>query len=644
MAARKQPNGVQATIERITGKTPCPEGLRNSLNKYLYEASLFPGARRIPHKKQGKLSGPDTDVLVANLLALDEAFRGDTETVTRIASGAIPVPDLKKKISETATELQRRLDVYAYWVQRIRSLEGVLADESFDISRDRLDQRLVAATDRTAARKTTPFALRAIQILEGIEERGRLGKPTADEFAERADAYFALEDYDRADQNAREALALDDCHARAWFVRVMVALRQRNDAIKEMTRYQMTAQEIAEPMSSQESWALHMADEASCNASAHHQNMEAILPQALLHWPRADVRNYYHPEQRSMVRDLFIDHAFQIATTPGRYRSIEQYSRLNGFGPEWELERDNKPYMISIGFVEEELPFKPAEFDALKLIISERDQALAWYFHPFDGKAGIKSFKLLHLRWLLKLEGYSAHWKDITEVFEKHEISRLEEYLFRDSMMSRLWAHHQCINGNEQAALLSIREWQKRSAARDDGQRAGVLLEQFALLFHRHFVRKEFRTCRDIARHAGSLLNVSYFPRGATGNMKHPLDGQIHMPVHQPLYWRYLEAITLVSDAKLNDNLIEDDVWLLLEACSLQAAFSNTITCFWVESEEYEEGGGDDWPVEPYGIDLREAEPWQHAIGIGLSSRLDSETSGALKEVAAKLCSARLSL
>jgi hypothetical protein len=62
MARKKASDGVVATIERLTGKIPCPMYLRQILNKYLYQEELFEGAKSGKTgggaKRLGHLHGP----------------------------------------------------------------------------------------------------------------------------------------------------------------------------------------------------------------------------------------------------------------------------------------------------------------------------------------------------------------------------------------------------------------------------------------------------------------------------------------------------------------------------------------------------------------------------------------------------------
>lgn len=637
MPAKKDPNGVQATIERLTSKSPCPEELRHSLNKYLYEKRLFEGAQKNNGKKVlGKLSSPDTDVLVINLLALDQSFRGETETVIKIATKEIEITDLEKKIKESQKEFKRRLDIYTYWERRIDALWQVLKEESFDVRLHSLDSLLDAKLKQFNVNKISSFGLQAVQTLERIESRSRIGMPTVGEYVELADAYFSLEDYANAERNAVLALKLNKEHARAWFIRVIIALRYRNVAVNQIRYHEMVAQEIAEPMSSQESWALDMADEAADIAAVYNQKLEEILPNALLYWPRDDGGKFLDCEQRNIVRDLYIEHAFTIATSQQRHISGEQYSRINGFEAEWRFEFECHPYLQSRGYKKGVLPFNKGEIDVLKMLIEEYGKEIFFYFDIRDASSNLKEFKLLHLRWLLGLEGYEEHWSKVKNIFESSGTSYLENYIFRSTLLSRLWAHHQSLNGNNYSALQSVLEWHNRSIDRDHIHRSSFLLSQYALLFHRHFVRNEFGICHEIICKANEFFKTNTSSLDELRNITHPTEEFVSMPVHKPLYWKYLEVIILIKIMQIDHTHCDSKIFqILLEMGSLRTAFEDCDACFWIESEFFEGGGGDEYPVEPYGIDLREAAPWEKLIEQILKTQPTSKMTDQLKIVSA---------
>ena len=129
MGNKKKSDGVIATIERLTGQTPCPVFLRNSLNKYIYEEALFEDARKGragKSKRQGKLIQGETDALVMNVLNLDQVFNGATTAVVRIVSGEVEGKELEEMLERATAELQRRFDAYGYWELPETSCSGMI--------------------------------------------------------------------------------------------------------------------------------------------------------------------------------------------------------------------------------------------------------------------------------------------------------------------------------------------------------------------------------------------------------------------------------------------------------------------------------------------------------------------------------------
>jgi tetratricopeptide (TPR) repeat protein len=312
MANRKDPNGVLATIERLAVQAAGLDGLRVTLIKYLWEGELFEGGRKTPEKQQGKLERGRTDALVMNVLNLDEIFAGGTQTVRKIVLGEFSDADLTARLKSAADNLDRRRDAYDYWARRMDALRGLLVDDKPDLRTVRIDEALRSVPKNVESRCVSPFALHAVQQLERLEERGRLGAPSANELSEQADAYFALGDYVTAAEKATQAVEIDPNLSRAWFIRVMVLLRQRNAAASLMQRHQINAVEVAEPLSAHETMERDLADDAGSRAYNHQVSLNDVVPHALLNWPKRDDGSllYEREEQLSLVRNLLVDAVF----------------------------------------------------------------------------------------------------------------------------------------------------------------------------------------------------------------------------------------------------------------------------------------------------------------------------------------------
>lgn len=632
MSRKKESGGVQATIERLTGKSPCPEYLRNAANKYL-SSPLFSDSHREKLTKQSKIAQPGAETLILNALALDEVFKGETDTVVKIIINEINQNELCAKLDNAEAEIKRRFETYGYWMQRIGSLRSVLLDNSIDLKAIRLDESLNSMSTDRPMTKPSSFALRAIQQLESIEERGRLGQPSVNELVEQADAYLALGDLAKAGKKARDAIEVDPTHARAWFVRVMAALQLRNSSLRAMQHHQMVSVEIAEPMSSQESWAIQMADEEANHAARHHEILNEILPQALLNWPRINARQFDHREQRTFVRNLFIENAFtSVISLSGR--------EANGLTPEWVLMIEHNWGIDEIQRKNgvSKLPFNEIERTVLAQIVTERDKAGDFFFDPLDRHQLSKDFKLLHLRWMLKLDGYEQHWRELVRKVSEYPASYFNNNILCDGLLSQLWQAHQIINGDVSNVLSTLQKWQLKAATHSDNLCKAKLLHQYAFLFHRQFTRRCFTSCIEITRLAQTVASQPCDGYTSfTGSVPHPEDNGHSMPIQYIPYWRYLEALLIIEAILGGEGVGDQEIALLQEAETLSASFQKVSECFWTMHEEYEGGGGEDYEIAPYNVDLRETEHWRIAIE-ALLSILDKGTQfDDLKALAVRL-------
>ncbi|MEX0142530.1 hypothetical protein MRBLMS1_003398 [Massilia sp. LMS1-1-1.1] len=612
MARKKANDGVLATIERLTGKVPCPMYLRSALNKYLYQEQLFEGAtagnthgRR---KQLGQLRGPDTDNLVRNLLDLDALFSGETTTVIDVVTGAIDPNILNERLNDVEQSMQQRLDIYRYWLDRISSARSVLADPHLNLKVDRLDERLLAARN-TEIPTIAPFALHALQVQEASEAKVRTGLPSAAEFVSRADAYLALDDLANADRNACSAIERDASCARGWFIRVAIALRRRQSAMRTFHRKRMEAQEFSEPLSGHERWANEQADESANDAWEHQQSLDAILSQAILHWPQNAGRREYG-DLWKQVRNVFVGRMFAIAVHDvQRAGSREQWAHLNGLELEWELEHRKQPYASSSGLTGSS-SFTAEETRAITNLLAVYDDKPQQFFDIIEGSRISTDFQLYHLRFALRMEGCDAHWAKLQAAVATSTLASQADNLMRDPTVAKLWQAHYCRHSQPAALVQSYAKWLKETQAQSNGRLRHSVLQQYAHLFHHQFVRRQFGLCGEVATEALTLFEGATALTGWFGWQPHPYDDSISMPLHQCRYWQYLAAVAAVEQRRKSESLSAQAQAILDDENRWREAFSEQATCFWTASMEYEEGCGEDWPEPPYGIDLREQENW----------------------------------
>lgn len=343
-AARKpgpspDPGGVVATIERLTGITPCPTDLRNCANKYLRSESLFPTPRGEQVSNREKLIEEDAQTLLMNALALDEIFRGDTTLVIRVLLNEVN-PDVLKKDCRTATrEMEQRVQIYAYWQQRMAAVESLLCG-NFDPKKDRIDKKSHPVDIIPNIPVPAPCALRAVRTLERIEQGRWQQGVRASDLLQQADAYLVLGDFDAAAFRARRAIALEPGNAHAWFIHIVALLKQRNHALSQMQRHRLEATEFADPMSAHERSAYDAAGEEASTASRVQESLDLVVPEALLNWPAGPGGQHEHPEWRRLVVDLMLSQAFRKIRIGGDLGESRRDFELNGFAKEWQLKLD----------------------------------------------------------------------------------------------------------------------------------------------------------------------------------------------------------------------------------------------------------------------------------------------------------------
>jgi len=242
------------------------------------------------------------------------------------------------------------------------------------------------------------------------------------------------------------------------------------------------------------------------------------------------------------------------------------------------------------------------------LPICEWDKSpFSFHSYTFPDKNELsKNFKLLHLRWFLGIEGYESHWNDWVK-----KASEYPSYIFNDDILlngqiSRLWQMHQCLNSDYSEVVKTLEQWQLKSSNDNDRRCNSVMLRQYAMLYHHQYARENFTNCSEIARLAQPLSKHTDW-----GNATHPYDDSISMPVREELYWKYIEALAIIKAIQSGQAISDQDKIVVSDAKSLSTSFqNNTSQCFWIQSEEYDGGGGDDFEIPPYDVDLRGEEFW----------------------------------
>jgi hypothetical protein len=291
----------------------------------------------------------------------------------------------------------------------------------------------------------------------------------------------------------------------------------------------------------------------------------------------------------------------------------QHWARLNGLEPEWELEHQKHPYLSSVGLAERS-PFTKEETQAIVSLLTEYDGKPRQFFDYIEDRRIATDFRLYHLRYVLRMEGCDAHWAALQAAVAEIPEDWQADALMRDPIVARLWQMHYCRHGHAPALMQFYTQWLRQTQARSSGRFQHLVLRQHAYLYHHQFVRRQFGLCGEVAANALALFDGATALIGWFGREEHPYDCSISMPLHQARYWEYLAAIAAVEQRKQGAELSAQAQAILADEGRWREAFSEQAECFWTASEEYEGGGGDDWPEPPYGIDLREPESWAQAV------------------------------
>ncbi|CAL60717.1 Hypothetical protein HEAR0507 [Herminiimonas arsenicoxydans] len=544
-----------------------------------------------------------------NALYLDQLLNGDTAVVLKIMKGDIGEDELGKLLAVAESEVARRAEIYTYWQQRMSAVQSVLKPGLIDYKKQSLESVIGQCQQAIPIKKVDTFALRAVRQLERIEQRGRLSGPSADELVEQADAYLALNDLVRAQAKAKAAVEIEKHHPRAWFIRVIVALKQRNSAHGKMRHYQIEATEIAEVISAHESMAHHLADEFAIEASERQEALDQLVPDALLHWPTRGRGQFDHPEWRAVVRDLLLAQVFRKVVLGGELYYSQMAFSLNGFEPEWHLKYDSVELFRSYDFVtDEDLPLSAVECKALRLLFEEHARYRSTFFGFENTDMLARDFQLLHLRWILRDAGYTQHWENWSQDVASYPSTSFELSILRNAVLGPLWVSHQARNGGTSSIFQILSRWQDCASKRRREQINERVLASLLIVCHHQLARSDFAGCWQTCSEAERLVDgKNNFGFG----FAHPMEPMIMIPAKNARYWHYVKALTVVK-AKYSGIVLDDEMTDMFNNAEYwRQEFSDQKTCFWNCSEEFEDGGGEEYLVAPYDIDLTDISNWE---------------------------------
>lgn len=558
---------------------------------------------------EAKLARPGAHKLILNALTLDEIFLGNTTLVVHILLGNASKEEISKHCLAAREDIERRAKVYGYWQQRIPLVEPIIKE--LDFSEKLIDDLLAKTPLPNECKLPAPYALRAVRTLERIEEHPRLHGVRASDLVEQAEAYLALDDFDEAAARARRAIDIDPNNAQAWFIRVVSALKSRNKFLAEAQRHHIEASEIAEPMSAHERSAYEAAGDASIKASESQDKLDQIVPLALLNWPKTQWGSYEHYAWRQKLMLLMLAQAFRKVSLNGYEGHSKHAFELNGFAPEWEIQSNILAWSSLKADAVAKVPLNTSEKEAIELIFSAHDQAGLSIFPLGNFDFYATEIQLIHLRWILGDKGYEKHWHTFSVEQATMNPDRFNQTLIRHPILSKIWFSHTARHGGIAAVNAALEKWKCNLTLESQKNSIESSLDMHVMAFHYQLARADYAGCLETCDLAQSLLTGSV--RHAT-SFSHPFESAVTVPAGHLLYWQYLAAITAVMMRSSGQQPSSKAKVILDDAEAWQQAFQKIDECFWTESEVYEWGGGEDYLISPYDIDLRESEHWVQPI------------------------------
>lgn len=515
MARKAESNGAIETLRRLFGtdqdcKLVSKYARESRLKNYL-EAS--PG---IVFKRS-----PGCDNLIKNLLALDSVFNSQ-KLVTRLADGEVQAAELHQEIERARERLEQKLQAYGYWVDRLNSLEVVLREQP-SLEDFALEDRLSVDVQGKTAGKGAPYALRAVQLLEKVEEQGRISLLSPDQLSDKAWALYRLGLSDQAVAEARKAVKADPAHSEAWMLLAICCINEKRAADQEVARYEFQREE-ADPMSGHERWAEDMRDIAEDRRSKALTDHRSVVFPALLYWPRDHEnahRGYRYRESYEQIRNWCIDWLFALTKPNTRCLSTgEDWLRASegdGRFPSscWK-ENPQKHYDRWMGEAGSTRLLSEVETQVAMRICAECDEWSAKYpnssptYYLFQQgwwkpNVHFTMLKLLHVRYVLGLPGYELarqSWlKDFREIAGWDLLSVI---LYQPALLHALTLHG-AVSGLDE--LMSYFRGLVDSVVKEQQARTslltGNLLRQ---IYHHAFARAEFSRCLIVAREAQRFL------------------------------------------------------------------------------------------------------------------------------------------
>lgn len=592
MARSKEINGVANTLERLMGHGRD----RSLLTKYVSQGIFDSHLERSPGKIIFKRS-KQCDNLIRNVLALDVVF-GSQKKVCEIVTNDKAAADWPGELKKRHQDFEERFKAYGYWLSRLASLEKEL--DTTDLEETLLEDALVPEVGSHALAPTSPYALRAVHLLETIEEDGRHSKPSEDRQVEKAWALYRLGLHQQSRELCESINEENPACSEAWLLMAIDAQREKREAERDWSLY-AREREFADTMSSHERWADEMQDDAIGRVENARRRERDILFPALLHWPLGEEKNrrvYSYPNNREEVRNACISILFDLLvpfTSLSMNVSIQKAYAINGLEPEYLLKNklrewhfsdtsDGNPHSLS------ELQLKVAH-----LLCEEYDSA-DLFFRGFRRDYKELELKLLHIRFCLGISGYDEARK---------KWLRLLEHLNHDDI--RYMMHHTSLYNAFITHLAQEGQKTLNSHLRSVNEKCAIELRQANDYIHLNLLRKAYDHAFSRERYmdAMALAEQGYDSASAIDGPA-PMDmccdpGNIDTNSLQAKFWKYL-ALRAAVEVSITPETTADVKSCLFSVQNPESFFSDEsdYMIHFYSQDEFT----DEWYETPYGENI----------------------------------------
>jgi len=595
MSRNKTTNGVAETLERLFGRADDRKLLSKYVGTGVFDQHLEEGDPKVFKRST------ECDNLIKNILALDNVFRSQDLTIEAV-KGTLSAKKAIERILSEKVKMGEKFKAYGYWLNRTPSLIQ-LFENGFNMEAATIEDLLEPSPHEHNLGSSSPYALRAVRLLEKVEEEGRLSKLSPEQQIEKAWALYRLGLRVQAVSLATEATKADPTLSEGWVLLADNSLVNQATINKDYQSY-VVQKDIADPLSSHEQWAEEMQSHAAGEYFGEKRKEKHILFNALYFWPREEDNPdlYAHLTLRGMVRASCIDWLFTLLEPYNNYRenqfdTVKTYKAI-GLYPEY-----TRKFRPSLN--EEDVSDLPShslndiEFKVAHIICEETDNPSDKIrFRSTAHDPFLRELKLLHIRYALNTGNYkkakakfrrtlkSVHSREILQIIKNENLRNAFITNVSDENLSEVLA-----NLNAKLEL-------------DRRKEQGFIELNLARKSYDHNIwRGQFSECICIASDAYDLLE----------NLKidAPDDSFYQIYASNKLssqFWRYLQILAACQseEAGMYDDLTVSTLLLVPEP---DTYFSNESDYMSHQCDEYM-----DWYQPVYGDSIIESGQWLNSL------------------------------